>query len=124
MTIAPGVLVRTLDKGDGVVDRQVWAHPSIGEPVWLVQVNDGFYSFRESLLTVIAALKKPKILKGTDAVASDLVGTWWKHRKSGKMFKYTQLSLEGVVRLDLKNTPGFFYNVQAKNLEKCYERIP
>jgi len=120
--IKVGSLVRT-PQGEGVVDRQVWAHPSIPELVWLVHLDDIFFSFRESSLAVIAALKKTKVLKGTDAVSSDLVGTRWKHRKSGKIFKYAKLSLDGVVQLDLEGTPGFFYNIQSRNLESRYERV-
>ena len=124
MTISPGTLVKT-PESEGTVEKTVWTPDYIPEPVWLVAlvVPGQFRSYRESSLSVIGALKVAKPLKSSSSILSDLVGTRWKHIKNGKIFKYTSLSLDGVVRLDQEGVRGFFYNCKQANLEKCYERV-
>jgi len=122
--ITPGTPVQTPD-GEGIVDKCVWADPSIPEPVWLVRLvkSNEFRSFRQGVLTVLSSPTKVKTKKGTDSISSDLIGSRWRNRKNQKIWKYVSLSLEGVVRLDLEGTPGYFYNVLSRNLESRYERV-
>jgi len=111
-------------QGIGIVDKEVAAHETINDRIFLINFPGSTIPFRSFLLKTLKPVDgKHKTSKAEPKINDTFIGSRWQSVKTGQTFRLSKVTKDGMVHLNPEKG-GAWYGVKVANLEKIYTRIP